>query len=304
MLYILLFGHYQGHSHVKENNNEESCLIGNIVALKLFLKLHLFQNYCPNCIIFLCSKYDTKKDDIMKRNISLLLLLFSVSVFADGLSISGSWGSTKTLARDQIYDNHNTTLYCGCRYTPSSTSGGQIDLSSCNYDGSNESHAGRASRLEWEHVVPASLMPARQMTCWTTGLSECSEPGRECCEKHDEVARTMIFDLHNLVPSIGQTNALRSNKRYGLIAEEERKLGACDFEWSSTLTEPAESIRGDVARAWLYMHGRHGLELLPGELSMFRMWSCNDLPDQWEQIRNERIRQTQGNGNPYIDTPC
>jgi len=101
-----------------------------------------------------------------------------------------------------------------------------------------------------------------------------------------------------------QTNALRSNKRYGLIDGEEQKLGTCDFEGTATLTEPAENLRGDMARVWLYMHGRHGLELLPGEKSRFHLWSCNDLPDQWEHERNEPIRRVQGNENPYIDNPC
>ena len=240
----------------------------------------------------------------MKKLIFILSLLISSALCADGLTISSSWSTTKAAARDNIYKEHTVTFYCGCDYAPTGSSGGQIDTANCGYDGSNESHSARASRLEWEHVVPASLMPAKQMACWTTGLAQCSEPGRECCEKKDEVAQSMIFDLHNLVPSIGQPNALRSNKRYGLIDGEERKLGACDFEWSSTLTEPAESLRGDVARVWLYMHDRHGLELEPGELSRFRMWSCNDLPDEWERVRNVRIQSIQGNGNPYIDNPC
>ena len=240
----------------------------------------------------------------MKRLLLILFLFTSGQLFADGLNISSSWATTKSSARDTIYKDHTTTFYCGCDYTPTGASGGQIDATGCGYDGSNESHASRASRLEWEHVVPASLMPARQMACWTTGLPQCNEPGRNCCERKDDVARTMIFDLHNLVPSVGQPNALRSNKRYGLIDGEERKLGACDFEWSSTLTEPAENLRGDVARVWLYMHDRHGLVLLPGEMSRFRKWSCDDLPDQWERVRNSRIRSIQGNGNSYIDNPC
>jgi len=240
----------------------------------------------------------------MKKGLCLLYLFLPGLVFADGLSISSSWSTTKASARDTIYANQASTFYCGCDYTATGVSGGQIDTAGCGYDGSNESHSARASRLEWEHVVPASLMPARQMACWTTGLPGCSAPGRDCCEQHDAVARSMIFDLHNLVPSVGQPNALRSNKRYGLIDGEQRRLGACDFEWTSTLSEPAENLRGDVARVWLYMHDRHGLALEPGELSRFRMWSCNDLPDQWERVRDVRIRSIQGNRNPYIDNPC
>ena len=92
-------------------------------------------------------------------------------------------------------------------------------------------------------------------------MSECSKPGRACCERHDLNARGQIFDLHNLVPSVGQVNALRGNKRYGSIDGEERKLGSCDFEWNSSVAEPPTDKRGEIARIWLYYASRHNLQL-------------------------------------------
>lgn len=227
--------------------------------------------------------------------------VFPDGVPAPSLRISGSWGDTKKVARDVIYKGQATTFYCGCSYTPKGKSGGQINQSSCDYDGNGAVHKSRASRLEWEHVVPASLMPARQMACWNEGLPQCKEGGRECCEKHDLNAKAQIFDLHNLVPSVGQTNALRSNKRYGLIEGEELELGSCDFEWTKTLTEPPEAKRGEVARVWLYFVSQHGLVLAPGELEMYLRWSKKDPPEDWEVLRNERIKEYQGNSNPFID---
>lgn len=219
----------------------------------------------------------------------------------DPITVAGSWGTTKAWARDTVYAGRNDTFYCGCDYTPSGRSGGAIDQDSCGYDGSNESHSARAVRLEWEHVVPASLMPARTFACWTDGLPACAEAGRECCEKHDLNARVMIFDLHNLVPSIGQPNALRSNKRYGLIEGEERLLGDCDFEWTDGLAEPADDKRGDVARVWLYFVSEYGLQLQQGELEMYLQWSNEDPPVEAEFVRNDRIREKQGNGNPFVE---
>ena len=219
----------------------------------------------------------------------------------DPVTIAGSWGTVKTWARDEIYADHNTTFYCGCTYTPSGRSGGRIDHSTCGYDGSGITHEGRADRLEWEHIVPASLMPARQFACWNEGLPECSSGGRSCCERHDLNARVQIFDLHNLVPSVGQANALRSNKRYGLIDGEVHELGMCDFEWNSDLTEPADEVRGDAARIWLYFVDEHGLQLQEGELQMYIDWSNDDPPDEFEFIRNDRIIEQQGNGNPFVE---
>ncbi len=220
---------------------------------------------------------------------------------SDPLTIAGSWGTTKKWARDTVYADENETFYCDCAYTASGTSGGSINQTGCTYNGASESHAARAVRLEWEHVVPASLMSARGFTCWNEGLSECSEAGRECCERHDLNARAQIFDLHNLVPSVGQVNALRGNKRYGLIDGEERKLGSCDFEWNSVVAEPRDDRRGEIARIWLYYVSHHNLQLQQGELETFLQWSNDDPPDQWEFTRNSRIRDKQGNGNPFVE---
>ena len=220
---------------------------------------------------------------------------------ADPITVAGSWGTTKKWARDTVYEGLDTTFYCGCTYTPSSRSGGVIDESSCDYDGSEESYADRSVQLEWEHVVPASIMPARAFACWNDGLPECSKGGRKCCEKHDLNARVMMFDLHNLVPSVGQVNAIRSNKRYGLIDDEIRNLGSCDFEWTNNLAEPATNKRGDIARIWLYYLSRHGLQLHDGELEMYLQWSNADPPTEAEFVRNDRIRAKQGNGNPFVE---
>ena len=164
-------------------------------------------------------------------------------------------------------------------------------LGACDYDPDDESFEGRANRLEWEHVVPASLMPARQFTCWNEGLPACTSGGRSCCESHDLNARVQIFDLHNLVPSVGQANALRGNKRYGIIEGEDLELGQCDFEWENGgFAEPATNRRGDVARVWLYFVDQHGLQLEQGELLTYMEWSAGDRPDTTEFERNDRIR--------------
>lgn len=235
--------------------------------------------------------------------IVFLLILIPKEVFPQ--HVQSSWGTTKQAARDQIYFDDQLTLYCGCEYSArNNQSGGDVDLTTCSYDPSEMVYQSRAAVLEWEHVVPASLMPARQFACWNdanyAAANQCSEPGRSCCERSDSEAKKMIFDLHNLAPSVGQVNALRSNDRYGLIAGENRPL-ICDIEFAPEVTEPAQNIRGEIARVWLYMYSQHGLELLDDELAMFLRWSQLDPPEQDEFDRNERIRRLQGIGNPYVE---
>ena len=232
----------------------------------------------------------------------ILLLIFPIASIADEITFtSSSWNTAKKNARNVIYLGHTKTFYCGCDYIPTGASGGSIDQHSCGYNSNGQSHSARAVRLEWEHVVPASLMPARQSSCWNEGLPQCREGGRSCCEKHDSNAQAMIFDLHNLTPSIGQTNALRSNKPYGVVESSVGTLGDCQFEWNRDLVEPADSVKGDAARVWLYMALEHGLELTGEQIAMLIDWAVNDPPDAFEFLRNGRIKEIQGNSNPFVD---
>jgi deoxyribonuclease I len=239
------------------------------------------------------------------QKLVLTLLSLSLSFCTSAQTVQSSWGTTKAAARDQIYFDDQVTLYCGCEYTArNNQSGGDVDLTTCSYDETGMTYQSRAETLEWEHVVPASLMPARQFACWNDEsyavANQCSEPGRSCCERADLDAQKMIFDLHNLAPSVGQVNAQRSNDRYGLVTGETLPL-VCDVEFAPGITEPSDGVRGEVARTWLYMHSQHGLELEPGELAMYLRWSQLDPPEQDELVRNERVKALQGVGNPYVE---
>ena len=218
------------------------------------------------------------------------------------MKVASSWGSTKSWARDKVYYDHQITFYCGCNFSPRGKGGGgTIDQESCQFDSSGASYAKRARQMEWEHIVPASLMPARDRACWNEGLPSCKKGGRHCCEKHDDTAKKMMFDLHNLAPSIGQVNALRSNKPYGAVEGENYLLGACDFEWTKELAEPPTAKQGEVARTWLYMHDVHGVELSQEDKATYIKWHQEDPPTEWEKQRNRRIYEIQGIANHYIE---
>ena len=82
-------------------------------------------------------------------------------------------------------------FYCGCKIDWQGKKG-VIDLESCGYK--VRKNENRASRVEWEHVVPAWQF-GHQRQCWQEG-------GRKNCAKDPEY-RKMESDMHNLQPAEG-----------------------------------------------------------------------------------------------------
>lgn len=198
----------------------------------------------------------------------------------------------------KIYNklNVNKTFYCGCTYGYKT-----LDLQSCDYQIQHDTK--RATRVEWEHIVPASLF-GKQFSAWRNGHTKCDgKKGRTCARIVSEEFNYMESDLHNLVPVIGEVNALRENYSMGIIKGERRDLGSCDIEISNNIIEPAPDIRGDIARIYLYMNDvypKYNIIKSSKELEMFKTWSKEDPVDKLEIQRNELIIKYQGNSNHYI----
>lgn len=211
-----------------------------------------------------------------------------------------SFSKAKKIARDKIYFDHHQTFYCGCNYISKGYSGGEIDASNCNYQ--IKSNVVRGNRLEWEHIVPASIF-GDSRECWTTRIKECASlKGRACCIKIDLEFKRIEADLHNLVPAIGELNGDRLNYAFSIIEGEPREYGACDFEIDITAkqVEVAESIRGDIARIWLYMNVTYNIIIPADHYEMLKIWHQEDPVDAWEIIRDHRIYEQQGNSNPFV----
>ena len=116
----------------------------------------------------------------------------------------------------------------------------------------------RSKRIEWEHIVPAHAF-GQSFKEWRDGDPDCvnkkGKPfkGRNCARKAAIPYRYMEADMHNLVPTVGEINGLRSNYSFGMIPGEKRQFGSCDMEIESRTAEPAPHIRGDIARIYMYM---------------------------------------------------
>ena len=209
---------------------------------------------------------------------------------------------------------HLRTLYCGCPYARKGRSGGDIDREACGL--AARKNEKRSDRVEWEHVVPASWF-GRHRPCWKAGHALCGTKkgkpvkGRKCCLKPgvDPDFEAAHNDPHNLFPAGGEVNGDRSAHPYGTVAGEPRAYGSCDFELGlgtesgaggrPKLAEPAHGVRGELARAMLYMAERYGGDVRMSEDAL-RGWDRADPPEPWEIERARRIEAATGLGNRFV----
>lgn len=126
-------------------------------------------------------------------------------------------------------------------------------------------------------------------------------------------------DIHHLRPADVSINSSRGNKDFDwggspLSESPDNKTDSDSFE-------PADTVKGDVARMLFYMDVRYegndstgvpdltlvhstgtsGAQL--GDLCTLLEWNAQDPVSAWEERRNERVYERQHNRNPFIDHP-
>ena len=137
-------------------------------------------------------------------------------------------------------------------------------------------------------------------------------------------------DLHHLRPTISSYNSSRGNSPFGTFfgpKEGIKKVsysGGGQFYYSSKMFEPADSMKGDVARIIMYMYvhysdatggntqsyyGTMTLQKVMGPYTeaeatkLLRKWNADDPVSQEEINRNNYVYGVQHNRNPFIDHP-
>jgi len=115
-------------------------------------------------------------------------------------------------------------------------------------------------------------------------------------------------DAHNLKPADVGYNGTRGNKKYATGSGTSGVVGA---NWY-----PGDEWKGDIARIYMYMYVRYNTRCKPGnacvgnpntiDLNMVNLlleWNIADPVSAYETNRNNKIFNTQGNRNPFIDNP-
>jgi deoxyribonuclease-1 len=205
----------------------------------------------------------------------------------------------------RLHAQRGLTLYCRCRY-----SGKQVDLHSCDYRSPGDPE--RASRMEWEHVVPAEAF-GQSFVEWREGAPKCRQKGknykgRKCAEKNPLFNR-MEGDLYNLFPEDGEVNGLRSNfsmAEVGALGDFAGiTFGGCQAKIFRSKFEPMAFAKGTVARAYFYMdqaYPGHGI-ISDKNRKLFAAWDQEHPVEPWECDLYREIRRIQGE-NPILAARC
>lgn len=213
--------------------------------------------------------------------------------------VPGSWPSVKNAADDVIYDGWDRTFYCGAVFISKENSSGSGDVIDLDGYVNSGKWANDVGEIQWEHVVPVAFTPIVDMDCYSA-----EKDGREFCLRTEPKAKAIGFDLHKLVPSIGQVNQHRGHNPYGEVDDQEAaayaSFGDCKIKDTTSMFEPEDCTKGDVARISLYMMDRHRVAWTAAQIRLFLAWDQADPVNPWERERNKRIAALTGISNPYV----
>ncbi len=136
---------------------------------------------------------------------------------------------------------------------------------------------------------------------WVARQLHCGD--RRQCRRRSRLFNRIESDMHNMYPARKDLNRDRGSYAYGIIKGERWVEPGCDFELDHRhhRAEPRPAVRGDIARAMLYMADTYDLKLFRRQRDLLLKWHRQDPPDREERRRNRIIRRIQGNGNPWIE---
>ena len=136
-------------------------------------------------------------------------------------------------------------------------------------------------------------------------------------------------DIHHIRPTISDYNSKRGNSMFGPVFGSKDFVGKVSYSGGGTdyytgnVFEPADSIKGDVARIIMYMYMHYSSQIggasrsyygemhinwvmgtsPEGSWKLLRKWNAEDPVSEEEKTRNDYAFSVQGNRNPFIDHP-
>lgn len=257
----------------------------------------------------------------MKKNYSLLILLFTIIGFAQAPAnyynnATGTGYALKTQLRNIITNDHIDQGYPSL-WTIYTTS----DV--------------REDGKVWDTYSSCDLTFGIDQDTGSSGTAQCQKYNREHSfpKSWFNDATPMHNDAFHVLPTDKYVNGVRGNFAYGIVGTatftslngSKKGNNVAPGAPTGTVFEPADEFKGDFARIYFYMATRYqnevsgwvgndsdGDSMLDGTsnkvfeqwtLDMLYEWHINDPVSPKEINRNNIIYGYQGNRNPFIDHP-
>lgn len=204
----------------------------------------------------------------MIKHLLIAACVFNISTHAT------SFSQSKKLLLKRVYFDNQRTFYCDNPYEIKQINGKEkaLIIKDKTYYTPRRAFTKkgkpniRSMRIEWEHIVPAHNF-GKHLPCWKRG-------GRKACKK-DSLFKRMEADMMNLVPAIGEINGDRSNYRFSANPPQAKQYGNCNFQvdFKRKRAYVKDEIKGDIARAYLYMEKKYGIKISSQEKRLFSHWN-------------------------------
>jgi len=243
----------------------------------------------------------------MKKFYLVLLLIIPCTLISQDYYQDINTNSNVSLrsALHELINDHNTVSYNACKNHLKNTdedpnNANNVILIFKQNSISKDDFASNSQADFWnrEHI-------------WAKSLGNFSPDG-------DFGSNPAYTDLHHLKPCDMSVNTSKGNKSYDVGGTQHNEAVECNY---TTYTwEPADNVKGDIARILFYMDlryeggdGEPDLTIIEevntypnpeiGNISTLLLWHLEDPVDAFELNRNEYIYGVQNNRNPFIDHP-
>lgn len=171
-------------------------------------------------------------------------------------------------------------IYCGCPIYYEGAIKFEKGPLACNY----EPPEGKIDdkKIDIEHIVPKSRFKKdnpENFNMWTN-------------------------DFHNMYPGIKKINNKRQVKPYWKGKISTPQYGRCETTIGNEFIHPRDAVKGQIARAYLYMNSIGAIRLNSDEVATYNEWHNKFLPQKEECEREKIIFSIQGKHNPFISNFC
>lgn len=193
-------------------------------------------------------------------------------------------GLSNQALKDRLYQlikDHNSLGYDNARVKMFSEIDNKDGWVECVYTG---------FKLQTSGVPNSNIMNTEHT--WPQSMGADNEPARS--------------DLFHLFPTKSDANSRRGNYPFGTVVNIDWSEGGSKLGTNAkgtTVFEPRDVHKGNVARAMFYFSVRYRLPIDNEQEAELRKWHTLDPVDSDEVERCNKINSYQKNRNPFVDWP-